>query len=158
MHVFGIRNMSTAKENGWQLVLSKYSFFYGMARLIIFPNSNLLCCSEMQVSADGLLCCTISNDESVKVYDVVNYDMMVMMRLPFFPGAVEWVYKQGDAKAKLAISDRNFSYVHIYDVRSGSNEPIVSYQVLVLVPLLVVLFLYEVVHFLFVCSFFIIEN
>jgi len=35
------------------------------------------------VSADGLLCCTISNDRSVKIYDVVNYDMMVMIGLSF---------------------------------------------------------------------------
>jgi hypothetical protein len=49
----------------------------------------------MQVSVDGLLCCTISSDHSVKIYDVVNYDMMFMMRLPFVPGAIEWVYREG---------------------------------------------------------------
>ncbi|XVE79289.1 hypothetical protein DITRI_Ditri14bG0045900 [Diplodiscus trichospermus] len=84
------------------------------------------------VSADGLLCCTISNDRSVKVYDVVNYDMMFMLRLPYVPGAVEWVYKQEDVKAKLAISDRNSSFVHIYDARAGSSEPIISRKVFVL--------------------------
>lgn len=83
----------------------------------------------MQVSIDGLLCCTISNDRSVKIYDVVNYDMMLMIRLPFIPGAVEWVYKQGDVKARLAISDRNSSFVHIYDARADSNEPIISKEV-----------------------------
>lgn len=83
----------------------------------------------MQVSVDGLLCCTISNDKSVKIYDVVNYDMMVMIRTEFVPGAVEWVYKQGDVKARLAISDRNSSYVHIFDARSGTNEPIISREV-----------------------------
>lgn len=83
----------------------------------------------MQVSADGLLCCTISDDRSVKIYDVVNYDMMVMMRLPFVAGAVEWVFKHGDAKAKLAVSDRNSPFVHIYDARSGLNEPITSKKV-----------------------------
>jgi hypothetical protein len=36
-------------------------------------------------SADGLLCCTISNDRSVKIYDVVNYDMMVMIGLSLIP-------------------------------------------------------------------------
>ncbi|XP_022969540.1 peptidyl-prolyl cis-trans isomerase CYP71 [Cucurbita maxima] len=81
------------------------------------------------VSVDGLLCCTISNDHSVKIYDVVNYDMMVMIRLPFIPGATEWVYKQGDVKARLAISDRNSTFVHIYDARSGSNEPIASREI-----------------------------
>ncbi|KAG2329978.1 hypothetical protein Bca52824_001158 [Brassica carinata] len=80
----------------------------------------------LAVSVDGLLCCTISNEHAVKIYDVVNYDMMAMVRLPYIPGAVEWVYTHGDVKAKLAISDRNSSFVHIYDPRSGSNEPIAS--------------------------------
>lgn len=55
--------------------------------------------------------------------------MMVMLRLPYTPGAVEWVYKQGAVKAKLAISDRNSSFVHIYDPRAGTNDPIVSKEV-----------------------------
>ncbi|KAJ8498214.1 hypothetical protein OPV22_008766 [Ensete ventricosum] len=84
---------------------------------------------DLAVSVDGLLCCTISNDRSVKIYDVVNYDMMFMMRLPFVPGAVEWVYRQGDVKAKLAISDRHSAFVGIYDVRAGSNEPIISKEI-----------------------------
>ncbi|CAH2065469.1 unnamed protein product, partial [Thlaspi arvense] len=83
----------------------------------------------LAVSIDGLLCCTISNDDAVKIYDVVNYDMMAMIRLPYIPGAVEWVYKQGDVKAKLAVSEKNSSFVHIYDPRSGSNEPIASKEI-----------------------------
>ncbi|KAI9194510.1 hypothetical protein LWI28_006679 [Acer negundo] len=83
----------------------------------------------LAVSVDGLLCCTISSDRSVKIYDVVNYDMMHMIQLPFIPGAAEWVYKQGDVKARLAISDRNSSFVHIYDARADSNEPIISKEV-----------------------------
>ncbi|XWS67967.1 hypothetical protein CRYUN_Cryun04dG0050000 [Craigia yunnanensis] len=86
-------------------------------------------CTAMQVSVDGLLCCTISSDRSVKLYDVVNYDMMVMIRLPYVPSVVEWVYQQGDVKVKLAISDRNLSFVHIYDARAGSNEPIISREI-----------------------------
>jgi len=78
------------------------------------------------VSADGLLCCTISDDESVKIYDVINYDMMAMLKLAFKPHAVEWVFKQGDARAKLAISDQASPFVHIFDARSGSNDPIIS--------------------------------
>ncbi|CAI0398240.1 unnamed protein product [Linum tenue] len=83
----------------------------------------------LAVSIDGLLCCTISSDQSVKIYDVVNYDMMVMLSLPYLPGSVEWVYEQGDVKAKLAISDRNSSFVHIYDARAGTNEPIISREI-----------------------------
>ncbi|VFQ82800.1 unnamed protein product [Cuscuta campestris] len=83
----------------------------------------------LAVSIDGLLCCTISNDRAVKIYDVVNYDMMAMIHLSFVPSSVEWVYKQGDAKAKLAVSDCNSSFVHIYDARAGSNEPIQSKEI-----------------------------
>ncbi|KAJ4980030.1 hypothetical protein NE237_010810 [Protea cynaroides] len=83
----------------------------------------------LAVSVDGLLCCTISSDRSVKIYDVVNYDMMVMIRLPFVPGTIEWVYRPGDVKAKVAISDRNSPYVRIYDARAGSNEPIISREI-----------------------------
>lgn len=83
----------------------------------------------LAVSVDGLLCCTISNDRSVKIYDVVNYDMMFMMRLPFVPGAIEWVYRQGDVKPKLAVSDRNTSFVHVYDTHSGSVNPIISKEI-----------------------------
>lgn len=95
----------------------------------------------MQVSVDGLLCCTISNDRSVKIYDVVNYDMMFMMRLPFVPGAIEWVYRQGDVKPKLAVSDRNTSFVHIYDTHSGSNDPIISKEVFFVVAFYVSLWI-----------------
>uniref|UniRef100_A0A2P2LCW0 peptidylprolyl isomerase n=1 Tax=Rhizophora mucronata TaxID=61149 RepID=A0A2P2LCW0_RHIMU len=83
----------------------------------------------LAISVDGLLCSTISNDQSVKIYDVVNYDMMAMIWLPFVPGCVEWVYKQGDARARIAISERSSSSVHIYDARDGSNEPIISREV-----------------------------
>lgn len=76
-----------------------------------------------------MLCCTISSDKSLKIYDVVNFDMMSMIRLPFIPGCVEWVYKQGDVKAKLAVSDRNSSLVHIYDARAGTNDPIIAKEV-----------------------------
>ena len=86
-------------------------------------------CLGVQVSADGLLCCTISDDQSVKIYDVVNYDMMVMMRLPYVAGAVEWVFRHGDAKAKLAVSDRDSTFVYVYDARSGSSDPIISKKV-----------------------------
>nr|XP_043613658.1 peptidyl-prolyl cis-trans isomerase CYP71 [Erigeron canadensis] len=83
----------------------------------------------LSVSVDGLLCCTISDDNHVKIFDVYSYDMMSMIKLPYIPGAVQWVYKQGDVKAKLAISDRNSPSVHVYDARAGSAEPIISKKI-----------------------------
>ncbi|GMP60351.1 hypothetical protein CsSME_00023253 [Camellia sinensis var. sinensis] len=31
---------------------------------------------------------------------VVNYDMMVMIRLPYVAGSVEWVYKHGEVDSR----------------------------------------------------------
>ncbi|KAL2608859.1 hypothetical protein R1flu_027432 [Riccia fluitans] len=81
------------------------------------------------VSADGLLCATISTDHAAKIYDVVNYDMMAMLKLQFVPGAIEWVYKVGDAVARLAISDTASPNVHIFDARSGSSDPVISKEI-----------------------------
>lgn len=47
----------------------------------------------MAVSNDGTLLVTISHDMSVKVFDVLNFDMMLMLVLPFVPSCVEWVYR-----------------------------------------------------------------
>jgi peptidylprolyl isomerase domain and WD repeat-containing protein 1 len=60
--------------------------------------------------------------------------MMVMIRLSFVAGSVEWVYREGDVKPKLAISDRNTPAIHIFDVYSGSNEPIMSKEVTLFTP------------------------
>lgn len=119
-----------------------------------------------------------------QVFDVAAFDMIAMLRLPFVPGVVEWVFKvgarssirrrkgqrrsrccmrccaggrmqakwhptaaaaaalcqagpksecrmlpwpapqRGDAKTKLAVSDLDSPAMHIYDLKSGSNDPI----------------------------------
>ena len=47
----------------------------------------------MAVSNDGTLLVTISHDQSVKVFDVLNFDMMLMLQRPFVPSCAEWVYR-----------------------------------------------------------------
>lgn len=83
----------------------------------------------MAVSHDSSLLVTISRDQSVKVFDVPAFDMVLMLKVPFVPKAAEWIFRRGQAKAKLAISDAESGAVHIYDARSGSNEAISSVSV-----------------------------
>ena len=45
------------------------------------------------MSNDGTLLVTFSHDQSMKIFDVVNFDMMHMLQLPFVPAAAEWVYR-----------------------------------------------------------------
>jgi peptidylprolyl isomerase domain and WD repeat-containing protein 1 len=77
----------------------------------------------LSVSADGLYCATIGHDNSAKIYDVVNFDMTLMLRLPFAPTACEFVYKKGEAQQKIAVADAT-GKIHVYDAASGSTEPV----------------------------------
>ena len=77
----------------------------------------------LSTSADGLYCATIGHDNSAKIYDVVNFDMTLMLRLPFTPMACEFVYKKGEAQQKLAVADSS-GKIFIYDTASASSEPV----------------------------------
>ena len=37
--------------------------------------------------------------------------------------------QKGDSKSKLAVAERDSGRIHIYDVRSGSDEPMASFEV-----------------------------
>ncbi|KAK9828550.1 hypothetical protein WJX72_000712 [[Myrmecia] bisecta] len=87
-------------------------------------NAHVGSCDGLTVSEDSALLASISRDKTVKVFDVVNFDMIAMLRLPFVPSTAEWIYKRGEAQAKLAVADADSPDVAVYDMRSGSAEPI----------------------------------
>lgn len=71
-----------------------------------------LCCS-----ADGTLAATISNDGTAKVFDVVNFDLMNIIKLDFTPRACCWINKRGRSDSLLAVSDEGGSSIRMYDGR-----------------------------------------
>ncbi|KAF8319014.1 hypothetical protein DL93DRAFT_2053995 [Clavulina sp. PMI_390] len=77
--------------------------------------------SAIAVSADGQLCASMAEDGSVKVFDVVNFDMINMMKLDFVPLTCCWVHKRGQAQSLLAISDSASGAIHIYDGRGNGT-------------------------------------
>ncbi|KAL3868863.1 hypothetical protein ACJMK2_041620 [Sinanodonta woodiana] len=77
----------------------------------------------LSISNNGELACTVSDDKSAKVFDVVNFDMINMLRLDYVPGCCCWLYNSGDAVAALSISERDTSKIHVYDGR-GNNQPL----------------------------------
>lgn len=91
--------------------------------------SHLQPITDMSVSADGALCATISSDKTVKVFDVSTFDMIAIIRLAYSPGTVEFVFQQGGGSHKVAVSDVDSPAIHLYDVRSGQNEPIATASV-----------------------------
>nr|XP_022312893.1 peptidylprolyl isomerase domain and WD repeat-containing protein 1-like [Crassostrea virginica] len=78
---------------------------------------------DLGMSDNGELCCTISDDKSAKIFDVVNFDMINMIKLTFTPLACGWLYRSGDIIPALAISEKENPTIHIFDGR-GSHESI----------------------------------
>ncbi|EDO37228.1 predicted protein, partial [Nematostella vectensis] len=46
----------------------------------------------ISASADGQLLCSVASDKSMKVFDVINFDMINMLKLNHAPGQCEWVF------------------------------------------------------------------
>ncbi|XP_064164976.1 peptidylprolyl isomerase domain and WD repeat-containing protein 1 [Anguilla rostrata] len=74
------------------------------------------------VSAEGALFCSVGDDQAMKVFDVVNFDMINMLKLGFHPGQCEWIYNPGDAISTVACSEKSTGKIFVYDGR-GSNTP-----------------------------------
>ncbi|XP_071799440.1 peptidylprolyl isomerase domain and WD repeat-containing protein 1-like [Asterias amurensis] len=74
----------------------------------------------ISVSVDGSLLATVADDKAIKIFDVVNFDMINMMKIDYEPGCCEWVFRSGDAISALACSEKTSGNIHIYDGRSSN--------------------------------------
>ena len=45
---------------------------------------------------DGTLLCTVSLDKSLKVFDVINFDMINMLKLDFIPSHCCFIHSDKD--------------------------------------------------------------
>lgn len=90
---------------------------------------------SIAVSSDGAYLCTAADDKSIKIFDIIGFDMINMMKTDFVPGCCEWICKCGDAITALACSDRDSGDVHIFDGASG-GDPIHTVSGLHSVPVI----------------------
>lgn len=75
---------------------------------------------DVATSVDGSLYASVGNDKALKVFDVVNFDMINMLKLDYIPGVCEWVFKKGDALSAIAIAEKEANTIFIYDGRATS--------------------------------------
>ena len=50
----------------------------------------------MQISPDGAMAATVSQEKTCKVFDVVNFDMINMLKLDFVPVCCGWIFQRWD--------------------------------------------------------------
>ncbi|KAI5896714.1 uncharacterized protein SCHCODRAFT_02615627 [Schizophyllum commune H4-8] len=79
--------------------------------------------TAVAASTDGQLFASVSEDETAKIFDVVNFDMINIVKLGFKPHACCWVHPEGQSQGLLAISDAASGTIRIYDAR-GDGTPV----------------------------------
>lgn len=77
----------------------------------------------MAVNAPGTLMCTVAEDMTLKVFDVINFDMINMLKLGYVPSVCEWIMSSGSHLSAIGVAEKESGVIKIYD-GSGSNEPI----------------------------------
>ncbi|SNX83891.1 related to Peptidylprolyl isomerase domain and WD repeat-containing protein 1 [Melanopsichium pennsylvanicum] len=74
-------------------------------------------------SFDGASFATLDAEANVKVFDVDNFDLINMIRLPYKARTLAWVHRPGSPRTLLAISDEESSNIRIYDGRGSPSDP-----------------------------------
>ncbi|KAG6041611.1 hypothetical protein E4U41_003222 [Claviceps citrina] len=79
---------------------------------------------SVSVSSDGRSFATAGIDETVKIFDVITFDLLSMLSLSYVPNCVCWVHQKGASFPVLAVSEESKPLIHLYDGRGENEVPI----------------------------------
>lgn len=79
---------------------------------------------SVSVSADGRSFATCGADQTVKIFDVITFDLLAMIPLELMPQCVCWIHRRGASFPLLAVSDEKTSLIQVFDGRGEKNEPV----------------------------------
>ena len=79
---------------------------------------------SVSVSADGRSFATAGADKTIKVFDVITFDLLTIINLEFTPRCICWVHQRGGASSLLGVSDEVNHSISIYDVGGDANKPV----------------------------------
>ncbi|KAL4916054.1 hypothetical protein BDW62DRAFT_218927 [Aspergillus aurantiobrunneus] len=79
---------------------------------------------SVSVSADGRSFATTGSDKTVKIFDVITFDLLAMLTLEFDPRCICWVHPRGASLPLLAVTDGASSLIQIYDGRGENPSPL----------------------------------
>ncbi|KAG5878478.1 hypothetical protein JTB14_003165 [Gonioctena quinquepunctata] len=77
---------------------------------------------KIACNSEGSLLCSASLDKSLKIFDIINFDMINMLKLDYIPGTVEWIHSSGDPIHTLAVSDKDSPKIYVYDGRADGEH------------------------------------
>ncbi|CAK43767.1 hypothetical protein CBS115989_4918 [Aspergillus niger] len=79
---------------------------------------------SVSVSADGRSFATTGADKTVKIFDVITFDLLAMLTLEFTPRCVCWVHRRGASLPLLAVTDEESSMIQVFDGRGENQTPL----------------------------------
>uniref|UniRef100_A0A6B2KZT4 peptidylprolyl isomerase n=1 Tax=Arcella intermedia TaxID=1963864 RepID=A0A6B2KZT4_9EUKA len=81
--------------------------------------------TSLAVSSDGLYAASASKDKTLKIYDVINFDMITIIDLGFVPSDCCWVHQSSAKKPTIAIASahEDAPYIYIYDILQNERTP-----------------------------------
>lgn len=79
---------------------------------------------SVSASQDGRSFATAGADKTIKIFDVITFDLLAMLPLEYAPKSVCWVHKVGASLPLLAVSDDSKPLIYIYDGRGENLTPI----------------------------------
>ncbi|CAB3257923.1 unnamed protein product [Arctia plantaginis] len=86
--------------------------------------------SHVSANNTGTLLCTASTEKTIKVFDVVNFDMINIITIEFEPYCTEWVHSAGDPISALAVSEKGSNKIYIYDGTQTTSTPLHTFKTL----------------------------
>ncbi|RKF55505.1 Peptidyl-prolyl cis-trans isomerase cyp15 [Erysiphe neolycopersici] len=75
-------------------------------------------------STDGRWFASTGADKTIKIFDVVTFDLLSMISMEFTPKCACWIHKKGASQALLAVSNESNSYIQIYDGGGEIQTPV----------------------------------
>jgi len=78
--------------------------------------------NDIAVNATGSLLATVASDKAVKVFDIVNFDMINMLKLDYIPTCAAWIHKPGDAINEIAVAEDDSTSIHVYDGKGSADH------------------------------------
>lgn len=80
---------------------------------------------DLAVTSSGSELASISRkDKSVKIFDIINFDMINMITLDFEPRCVEWLDASASGVGEdLVISDSSSPVIYTFNARQVTNKP-----------------------------------
>ncbi|KAK3330247.1 hypothetical protein B0H66DRAFT_52369 [Apodospora peruviana] len=79
---------------------------------------------SVSVSTDGRSFATAGADKTIKLFDVITFDLLAVLQLEFVPKCICWVHPKGAPLPLLAVSDEAKPSIHLYDDRGDKLAPL----------------------------------